>query len=159
MSELRTLEYCHGENGVEMTTASKDEIVEASEVRSTDKRAIFYLEWALETEKHNLVLANDLLRLFVTLSLGSLGLGVSLLRGQVHGIMFMLTSGSFMGALAAAMTGAMPYSSLVGMSSRKIAEHKEKALNSKRFWLWISFGLLVLGYLLAIGGLAPRIFL
>ena len=116
---------------------------------------LFYLQWARETQKRNIDLANQVLRQLVTLYASLLGGSIVFLKQEYlkppyWGIVMVLL---FLG-LVLAFIGSMPYERHVDVRRpQDIKRHKQSALAWKRFFLW-SAGLMGLsGFVVAILGI------
>ena len=115
----------------------------------------FYLDWARESLKKNIDLANQVLRQLVTLYASLLGGSVVFLRGELlmspyREIVLVM----FFFGLVSAFFGSMPYEGRVDIRQpQQIKRHKESALAWKRRYLWTAGSLGAAGFLVAMVGI------
>ena len=98
----------------------------------------FYIDWARESRKRNIDLANQALRQLVTLYASLLGGSIVFLKKEFlrspywETVMILF----FLG-LVLAFIGSMPYEGRVDVRQpQEIKRHKQSALAWKRFFLW-----------------------
>ena len=114
----------------------------------------FYFQWGMESQKNNIVLANDILKQFITLNSTLLGGSVVFIDSAVMSpsaknivIIFF-----FLG-LAAAFFGVLPYErKVLRASPTEVEKYKASALKKKRSFLWLAALFMAIGFLVAILG-------
>ena len=120
---------------------------------STDEQ--FYLEWGYETLKNNFNLLNEVLRQLLTLDAALLAAAI----GFLDKIKIPDWSKAFVlillcASLVISFLGVLPYKGKVDLRKPEdIKLHKEKALASKRRFLWIAASLLFVSFVISILGL------
>jgi len=118
----------------------------------------FLLQWAKESKKANIALANDVLGKLLTISTTVVGGGViflnkSIISTYLIGPILIL----FLSTLILALLGVLPYQAAVDLSSpTEIENHKSKALKNKLKYIKISSFCFIFGLLLAIGGVVYK---
>ncbi len=126
-------------------------MLEGQELSNEDR---FYLNWAMDTVKLNISLANDILKQLITLSTALLGISLifeSIVSSEGLKIIVLF---SFFFCLIVSLLGLLPYEREVDISSPSdIKEHKINALKHKRMYLWIASGFLLLGFVIILGEL------
>jgi len=115
----------------------------------------FYADWARESIRHNLDLANDILRQLITLNTALLGGSVLFLDEHlVPSPLRFLAILSFLVALILSFLGVLPYEGQVDIRNiTAVREHKQKAFRHKHAFLWYSAFGMALGFGFAIAGL------
>ena len=117
---------------------------------------VFYKDWAKETVKRNLVFANELLRLFVTLNTTLLAGTIVLLNDPQVGRGFRVGAAlCFLISLAVSILGVLPYGgvNINLLEPEAIRQHKKSALKHKQHWLQGAALFMLLGLLVAIVGM------
>jgi hypothetical protein len=107
--------------------------------------------WGEETYRRNIPFANEVLRLLVTLCVGLAGGSVSTLAPAMHPLLRALVTLLFVGALAAALCGVVPFEGrgVELYNPASVKAHKEGALRAKLRWLWLSVAAILAGFLVA----------
>ena len=128
--------------------------------RQPSDEELFYTQWARETSKTNINLANDVLKQLLTLSTALLGGSVLFLaENMMHGFLRFLAIFSFFAALIVSFLGVLPYEAHLDIKNvTAIRNHKKRALDHKRKFLWGSALCSALGLGIVIAGLLIRQF-
>jgi len=138
-----------------MSERKNDMIPEGTSPTEEDK---FFILWGRESLKNNLVLANEVLRQLVTLNSALLGGSIAFLDEKVIAPSFKVwVIVAFSLSLIVSFLGMMPYEGSVDLRiPEQIKQHKEKALKSKRRYLWAAGLLLGFGFAFALAGMISR---
>lgn len=138
-----------------MSERKNDTIQEGTPPTGDDK---FFTLWGRESLKNNLVLANEALRQLVTLNSALLGGSIAFLDEKVITPYFKVwVIVAFFFSLIVSFLGMMPYEGSVDLRiPEQIKQHKEKALKSKRWYLWTAGLFLGLGFAFALLGMISR---
>lgn len=118
----------------------------------------FYLEWGLESLKRNLTFANDILQRLVTLNGVLLGGSIAfydehILSATLKPIVLLC----FFLSLVLSFLGMMPYERRVDIRMPGcIKQFKQRALQSKRNYLWWAGGFLAAGFGICLGAMVYR---
>lgn len=116
---------------------------------------LFYTQWARETLKSSINLANDVLKQLLTLSTALLGGSVLFLaENMMPGLLRFLAILSFFAALIVSFLGVLPYEAHLDIKNvTAIRNHKQRTLDHKRKYLWGSALCSALGFGIVIAGL------
>ncbi len=139
-----------------MSVAEDPEVIECeSEVASEED--VFYKEWGKESLKRSLPFVNDVLQRLLTLNT-TLIAGSFLLRDDALAAVWRIGAAfCFLTSLTLCLLGMLPYARAFSVyAPREVQKHTEAALRVKRRWLSAAAFALVLGFLVAIGGLVGR---
>jgi hypothetical protein len=136
-----------------IVSGAEEEILEG---KPTTSEGEFYIAWAQETQKRNMIYANEVLRSLMTLSATLLGGSIAFLQKElIEPRCRWFAIGFFMGALVLSMYGSLPYEGSVHPSMPKaIEKHKFNAYQFKATLILGAAILLFLGLLSAVLGLA-----
>jgi len=119
---------------------------------------IFYVSWGRETVKNNITLANDILKQLITISSALLGITIIYERIIESGTLKVIVLLSFFSSLVVAFLGILPYEAKVQIAiPNDIKTHKTRALKHKSRFLWISAGLLIVGFFSVIAELLLKL--
>lgn len=132
--------------------AGSDDVI-VGEIPSEEDN--FYISWGRESIKNNLIISNEVLRQFTTISTTLLGGSAIFLDDKVIDIKFKpWIIIFFLFSLIFSFLGIIPYEGYVDLRvPNKIKEHKEKALKCKINYIYIAGGFCAAGFLLVFAGL------
>jgi hypothetical protein len=123
--------------------------------RAPTREGLFYVEWGAETLKRNLTLANEVLRSLLTLSATMLGGSIAFLDKVATRPFPGIAAVLFLLALIASLLGVLPYEGEVDLRiPKQIEQHKRAAFEKKVLLLKTAGGLLALGFIAALVGMA-----
>lgn len=128
-----------------------DEPITGRARRPTDDET-FYRQWGYETIKANISVANDVLRLLITINVALLGGGAAFLHGSsiVEAVRAVLLVAFFV-ALSIALVGIYPKESKVDARiPEDVKRHKEGVLNRKLVLLKVATGFTLAGLVVSI---------
>ncbi|OAB78402.1 hypothetical protein [Cochleicola gelatinilyticus] len=138
----------------ETVEENEEEVLAGRLVSEEDK---FHLEWARESIKENIKLANDILRQLITLCTASLGISLifeNILSNEIFKIITILF---FFLALVIALLGILPYEKTIDTSSpSEVKTFHNNALKHKLKYVWTSGVALVIGFAIIIAELIVK---
>ena len=118
----------------------------------------FYLKWGYETVKNNIKFSNEILKQIITLSTTLLAASIIFEYIIPYTWVKILVLLSFFISLVTAFVGVLPFERSVDLNSPSdIKRHKRAALKHKRWYLWISAGMLIIGFIAILAVLIVRL--
>ncbi|WP_298898656.1 hypothetical protein [uncultured Psychroserpens sp.] len=133
----------------------EDEVIQGEPLSEEDK---FYLDWAKENLKENVKLANDILKLIITLSSGILGISLVFDQIMSNNEFKLLSILLFFISLIIAFIGVLPLKKKIDiLSPSEIRDFEREALKHKLCFLRISGIIAVLGFTIIIAELIIKL--
>ncbi len=139
-----------------MNKENEEEVFQGTPVSDEDS---FFFNWAKESIKENVKLANDILKQLITLCTTLLGISIIFEKIVLHEQFRLLVICSFFIGLIISFIGVLPFEKKVDiLSPSEIRDYQERALRHKLRYLWASSISLVVGFAIIIAELIVKTF-